>query len=414
MRLLIVLMGNFPSRLDSGGQQAVFHMVDKLRHKMHISILYDAGNVDPNDNEKLQRRWNNVNFYPYKVNALSQYRPSFLNLVTLSYRIIGKVFKKSSQVTKYKQLNENVHYSKDFLEKIKTVIQDENIEIVQTEFFSGSFLVNVLPDSVKKVFIQHEIRYVRNKQFLNKRNDVNALDLYCYKRQKNEEISTMNQYDAVVTLTDHDREFLLKQGVTSSLYSSPAIIPCFVNKLFEFVYDETLVFVGGYGHPPNHIGFLWFLKNVWGNVLTQKPNLKLNVIGRWPKKVKRQLEKKYSNLEFKGYVPDLYTAIRNSIMIVPLLDGSGMRMKIIEAANAGCPVITTTVGVEGIDLIDGESCLVADNVEDMIQSILELTSNVRKLNKLRCNAFNVIKEKYSEKLMVERRFNIYKELVENS
>jgi glycosyltransferase involved in cell wall biosynthesis len=98
-------------------------------------------------------------------------------------------------------------------------------------------------------------------------------------------------------------------------------------------------------------------------------------------------------------------------MIVPLLTGSGMRMKILEAMAMSMPVITTTVGVEGIPLVDGESCLIADTPEAFAQAIKKLSEDAVLRSKLGKAANQVFMDAYSPQQLAKVREKIYYQIV---
>ena len=96
-----------------------------------------------------------------------------------------------------------------------------------------------------------------------------------------------------------------------------------------------------------------------------------------------------------GFVEHLEDAVHGSIMIVPILTGSGMRMKILEAAAMSVPFITTSVGVEGLDFKHDESCLVADTAEEFANAIDCLANDAVLRKRLTENASKVFENKYS-------------------
>ena len=93
-------------------------------------------------------------------------------------------------------------------------------------------------------------------------------------------------------------------------------------------------------------------------------------------------------------------------MIVPILIGSGMRMKIVEAANHSCPFVTTTIGVEGLYFKDQEECFIADTPIEFAQNILKLLSN-RELQMKQAKAIKKrFEENYSIQILGQKRFSI--------
>ena len=112
-------------------------------------------------------------------------------------------------------------------------------------------------------------------------------------------------------------------------------------------------------------------------------------------------------METVGYIKDLPSFLKGSIALVPIRIGSGMRMKILEAVSADIPFITTTKGVEGIDLLDKEEYLKADSAD----AIITLSQNTELQEKLVRQAKSKMKDIYNPSNMLEQRFNIYKQIL---
>lgn len=111
-----------------------------------------------------------------------------------------------------------------------------------------------------------------------------------------------------------------------------------------------------------------------------------------------------------GFMERLDTAAYGSIMIVPILSGSGMRMKILEGAALGAPIITTTVGVEGIEFAAGEACLVADSPKAFAKSLQRMMQDEQLRCRLTSQARRVYDEKYSRQSLSQKREEIWQQV----
>lgn len=410
MRLLIILRSNFPYPLTTGGQQAVFQMIDYLRNKIDISIAYILNKSISKDHEsKLKEKWSNVDFFSYKEPYSEKIGYNYNSLTRISNKILSKIFRRDPIYTKQKIYSGFDSYLPSFLSYILKIIETNKIDIVQIEFFDLMNLVYILPPDIKKVFIQHEIRYIKNKRIFDKRNDCTLLDRLMLNKQKSEEIAAMNHYDSVVTLTNIDKQILLEDGVTSDVISSPACIASIRKKSVSVSYNR-ISFLGGFNHTPNAEGVLWFLEKVWPIVLAQDESLVFDIIGLWPKKTKKSLEKQYPQIKFHGIVEDLSTILPNSIMVVPILTGSGMRMKILDAINYGCTMVSTSIGCEGLDLIDGKDCYIADKPEVFANKLLTLINNKSLQESFYKNAINWYNNNYTIDILGEKRLAVYDSL----
>ena len=130
----------------------------------------------------------------------------------------------------------------------------------------------------------------------------------------------------------------------------------------------------------------------------------INVVGGgWPQHYQQMHEK----LHFLGFVDDLQEVLKGAIVMVPILTGSGMRMKILDAAASCRPIVTTAVGVEGLDFRHQHACIIANEPKDFANAINSLSADNEKMKALATNAQAVFQEKYSVAALARVRNNIY-------
>ena len=119
---------------------------------------------------------------------------------------------------------------------------------------------------------------------------------------------------------------------------------------------------------PNQEGLQWFLDNIWDKLLERFPRLQLHIAGR--NTPNHMHHRRLKNVTIHGEVPNALDFInQHSLMVVPLLSGSGMRVKILEGMALGKVVLTSSLGLEGIEAENKEEVLVADTVEEFIQAV---------------------------------------------
>lgn len=153
-----------------------------------------------------------------------------------------------------------------------------------------------------------------------------------------------------------------------------------VNKNFSERHD--LLYVGGFGHPPNVDAVLWFAKEVYPIVLKRYPEMKWHVVGgKVPKEIK---ELESENIIIEGFVSDealeeLYRTCR--LAVVPLRFGAGVKGKVVEAAYFQIPLITTSIGAEGLPLED-QAMLIEDDSAKMAELICSIYEDCDRLKKM--------------------------------
>jgi glycosyltransferase involved in cell wall biosynthesis len=122
---------------------------------------------------------------------------------------------------------------------------------------------------------------------------------------------------------------------------------------------------------PNVDGILWFAREVLPRIRAKRPQVTFDVIGARPPRSITSLQG--DGINVTGFVPDPTPYLQNAgVMVVPLRAGGGMRVKIINALAQGLPVVSTRIGAEGIDVVDGEHLLLADTPDDFAAAVLRL------------------------------------------
>jgi glycosyltransferase involved in cell wall biosynthesis len=134
----------------------------------------------------------------------------------------------------------------------------------------------------------------------------------------------------------------------------------------------TMLFVGSFRHDPNRVAVDWFVRRVLPMLLARQPDIKLVIAGSDPPPAHAYAD--YAeHLEMLGYVEDVREPLgRYSVFVCPILSGSGVRVKLLEAFAAGIPVVSTRVGAEGLASGDGEFCALADDPAMFAERVLEL------------------------------------------
>lgn len=401
---IVILTIILPYPLDSGGAQAQYNMIDSLRHKHNITLVFPENGMNSmGAMEELKRRWPEVDFRPYRF-VRQLMNPSFL--LSKIKRAVKKNFFQGSDRFMVEWMLTPYGYPVDnrFARFMNTVITEKQADVVQVEFYPYLNFVHKLPRGIRKVFIHHEIRYIRNRRLL-AGIELLPREVEYMERITRQEIDDLNCYDEVVTLTDVDRKELQSAGATVPITVSPASVNAC---LMDYNgWNGKITFLGGYGHTPNQEGMDWFINKVIPLVdWKQYPDASVQIIGGgWPAS--------YNNdngpvkLECKGFVKDLTEVTQGSIMVVPILSGSGMRMKILEAAAMGLPMVTTAVGVEGLDFENNKSCLIADAPQDFATALCQVMDSEQLRTDLTNNARVVYDGKYSVMATSEVRNKVY-------
>ena len=162
-----------------------------------------------------------------------------------------------------------------------------------------------------------------------------------------------------------------------------------------------MLFIGTMTWTPNNEGMIWFLENVMP-MCSNVEKYELYIVGKNPSDKVKELSAKYENVTLLGYVESLEEYYEKcDVLIVPLFIGSGQRVKIIEAFSRAYPVISTTIGLEGLKYIDGETVLVANN-EKEFKNQIDKCKNYEVLSRIGKEGNKVFDAEYSTEIIKEK------------
>jgi glycosyltransferase involved in cell wall biosynthesis len=159
---------------------------------------------------------------------------------------------------------------------------------------------------------------------------------------------------------------------------------------------KKLMYVGFLGWEPNVQGLLWFIDEVWPLLQARHPSLRFDIVGKNPDKRLQAAVEATTGIRLAGYVADLQTVYRDSrVSVAPLLFGSGMKVKVLDAMARGIPTVTTSVGAEGIEVENGRELMIADDPAQMALQIDELLDNPTLWQRLQASSRVLIRERYT-------------------
>lgn len=158
---------------------------------------------------------------------------------------------------------------------------------------------------------------------------------------------------------------------------------------------RDIVSVATMFYPPNVEGVGWFARDVFPRIREADRETRLFIVGSRPPRHIAALANSQNRVAVTGYVPDLDPILRQCrVFVVPLHSGSGMRVKILEAFARGIPVVSTTVGAEGIDVRAGEHLLIADDAAGFARAVVCLLQNHAEAARLAENGRRLVETRY--------------------
>lgn len=160
--------------------------------------------------------------------------------------------------------------------------------------------------------------------------------------------------------------------------------------------QPTILFIGTLGWPPNEDAVEWFLRDIFPMIEAAIPQVKLEIVGRPHPPFERTLPVK-KNVILHGYQPQLEPFLaRADVFVLPFRMGGGLRLKSLTALAAGMPLVSTQLGVEGLDVRDGKEYLLANDPKQFAQAVVRVLRSAALQKRLRKAALRYIADHHSE------------------
>ncbi len=244
----------------------------------------------------------------------------------------------------------------------------------------------------KIIYDTVDLHYVRE---MRKAKLSNHLELYQQAVQtKKRELGVMEKADCTLVVSTVEKQLLEREAPhlqNVEFFHMPREIYG-VKQGFEN--RKNIVFIGGFGHPPNQDAILYFVQDVFPLIHQKIEEIKLIIIGSHPPQ--NILDLASEQVIVKGYVEDIseyFNLCRLSI--APLRYGAGVKGKILTSMSYGLPIIATSIAVEGMELQDGYDILVGDTAHNFAEKVIQLYSNSELWNTISQNCLDTVSSRYS-------------------
>lgn len=170
--------------------------------------------------------------------------------------------------------------------------------------------------------------------------------------------------------SEQDTRFLTNRWSLSGVVTIPNAVDIPDNR--NLTEEPVMMFLGSYNYQPNVLAAEFLIEKVWPRVYEALPSARMIIAGAYPERI-RGFGDAIPGITFTGFVDDLellYQRVR--VVCAPIFSGGGTRVKIIEAAAYGKPVVATSLGAEGLEMYDGRELLLRDNAESFAEACILL------------------------------------------
>jgi glycosyltransferase involved in cell wall biosynthesis len=379
-----------------GGALRVYHLLTMMSRNHNVTaIVFGMEDGLAEFKKEFGSRLAGIHFVPFRW--------------TRTYRRYAQLLSFASS----KSFMHSIVYSKQMQETISRVLVTGSFDLIQTEFATmGCYS---LPDGIPKILDSHNVEYDNFRRiWLKSRSPLRRLHYYDeYKKYYHEELANYSKQDALFVTSERDKQILDEELPLLPKY----VIPNGVDAAYFIPSEQTpepysLVFTGAMSYVPNYDGMLYFLDDIFPLIQKELPQSRVYIVGGGPP---RELSRRANeHIVVTGYVDDVRPYVyRSSAIIVPLRMGGGTRLKVLEAMAMKKPIVSTSIGCEGIDVTHHESILIADEPAAFAQQTIQLLRDADTRNKLVSNAYALMQSRYEWNVIGKQIEELYAHICHN-
>ncbi|ERK32131.1 glycosyltransferase family 4 protein [Clostridium intestinale] len=297
----------------------------------------------------------------------------------------------------------SVRYDNRVVKYIKDINSQKKYDFILLDYTQNINYYNILRKffpAAKIIIIEHDVSFLGfERKYKNASGIKKILYKAEYSRLKNYELKMTKKFDHVITLNLKDSKLL-------GLGDKVKIIAPFINK-FDIEPKQhkgfNIMFWGAMNRNENEDAVIYFMENIWNSI--DKKDTKFYIVGSKPSERIKSFSSE--NVIVTGFVkdPKEYFEVMD-VSVIPLRLGAGIKIKVLESLANNIPVITTSVGAEGIGIRNRVDGFVTNDVNEFVQHLEELKNNTSLREEIKNNALNLIKSKYS----FESNYSILREI----
>ena len=394
---ILLLCNKPPYPAFEGGPMAMNSIITGLLEAGHqvkiLAINSEKYNVKASDIPEEYRQKTGIELIDVDLTI----RPfkAFLNLFS----------KKSYHVERF--------ISDDFKKRLTEVLKKEQFDVVQLEMLFMAPYVETIREHSKAMIVlrahnvEHKIweRIAKETKLFIKRWYINHLA----KTLKEYELNALETVDGIAAITRKDAAFFRKYCSKPIIDIPYGVYPEEFTPKYELEGKPKFYHIGSMNWMPNEEGIRWFIDEVLPKTVEKVPDFVYHLAGRsmpeWLTTMKDP------HIDVVGEVPDAKAFVANhDVAIVPLLSGSGIRIKIIESMAMGKTVITTRVGAEGILYDEEVNIIIAENKAKMVEAIRSLDENPQNAVHIGQAARKLVEETYDNRKIIARLLMFYEQI----
>jgi len=350
----------FPLPMDTGGKIRTGKILEQLNRVFDITLV---SNLESPKDDQYRDQINTLcgEFYPVPWKEAKKYALKFYL----------KVFRSLFCQYPFTVIND---YSAEIEAVLCRLTNEKRFDLLICDFLQPSLNFKRLSGTPTLLFEHNVETAIPRRHFENARNVVAKLFWWLqWRRMEQYEKETCRRFTATLTVSEKDKKYLEALGIEKVFEIPTGIDTDYFAPREDQVKTNSLVFTGSMDWLPNDDAIRFFIREVLPNVRQEIPDVSLTVVGRNPSPRLLREIRSQPELKFTGRVDDVRPYLSShALYIIPLRIGGGTRIKAYEAMAMGKPVISTSVGIEGLPVKHGEHFILADGADSFARGIIKL------------------------------------------
>lgn len=397
---ILIITDYLPFPLISGDRIRVYNLIKNLSRNHKVSLL---SLTRPNDGSSDGKR------------HLTKYC-QYIGLVEINKkRKIGYIPEIVRFILARTPIELSFLFSKKMEEEIKTITRNNQFDVIQYEHSRMAFYDKCVDKQqrAKRVIMFHNVIFIQSESIykINENKIDRFRDRLFSQQMRKWETGYSSHFDRCITVSEKDRQHLLSANpdlnvdVVANGVDTDTLQPLpFEDKSF------ALLFVGSMGYLPVANASIYFCNQILPQIKKKYPDITVWLVGREPTTDVKNLESK--NVRVTGQVESVLEYYKKStVCIVPLKAGGGTRLKILEAMALGRPVVSTSIGCEGLDVINNKHLLIADSPDAFSEKVISLIENDTLQQQIILEARKLVEKDYNWRKLTNRLENIYEDVI---
>lgn len=401
---ILFLAHLLPWPLEGGGQIKSYHTLRALSERYDVKVIALI--------RREQEREFAARLEPFCKNGVDCYLLKRGVLRNIAHALSALVTKKSFLITRDNQFELDITLRIKHFQRFFDAVHVDHLQMAQ-------YVSSRLPEMNATVVLdQHNVEHRIIRRIAETSGANPLLRWYAgveWPKLRDFELGAMRRADATLTVSDADRDAFL--SLAPDLTGKIEIVPIGVDTDYFAVAERapdarTVLSIGTMSWLPNVDAMRWFTSEILPFVREKTPGVRVSIVGANPAKEIVALGKRDANISVTGTVPDVRPYAKEcSVFVVPLRSGSGMRVKILNALSMGLPVVSTTVGAEGIAVTHGENILIADTPRKFADAVCRVLNDREFADRLGRNGRALVERTYTWDAVGERLHAVYEQVL---